>query len=569
MTNAADIIALLAARKPVPVVERVTRLPHGWGLWLRARPEKDGRLGRGRLQEMASHLAARAPRPPDAPAPPLSGLASARTLLWQHWDPPPREERGLRWFAGIATVLLHIGFALFLLVFAALSALMPVRPQAQGARVQLSFIGQGTAQDSGGGAGPQVSTVPEASTAAAAAPARQPSPPASAAAQPRAASAPAAASAAQAAPPPAAAASAPAPPAPVQAAQPVQVTQVPQPTTNFVLPPPTPAQVNLPQAQVVERPVQVEQASPVQVQPVAVMPQVQLHAPQATAPAASPAQVQAREVAMPQISEPVEHPEIRAPALSTPTPQVRLRESGLAQVRERELAQPQPAPAAQASAQALATASAASTADKATAGPAPTAPSQAAASPSTASGGTTGGALAAAPGAGAAAAPGKGLPAPRSGDDWGASSTANAGNSPQPGQGTQGLFNSDGSLKLPGDIAGGGGSKPGVPGSRQNAEFDANRAGAWLDRPKFGYNPTVFDKYWVPDGSVLQEWVRENIREMEIPIPGTTKKLKCVVSILQAGGACGLFDPNKQEQPATARPPPDIPVKRTPIPTGS
>jgi hypothetical protein len=45
--------------------------------------------------------------------------------------------------------------------------------------------------------------------------------------------------------------------------------------------------------------------------------------------------------------------------------------------------------------------------------------------------------------------------------------------------------------------------------------------------------------------------------------------VKCVVSILQAGGACGLFDPNLNEQPATARPPPVIPVKRTPIPTDS
>jgi hypothetical protein len=42
-----------------------------------------------------------------------------------------------------------------------------------------------------------------------------------------------------------------------------------------------------------------------------------------------------------------------------------------------------------------------------------------------------------------------------------------------------------------------------------------------------------------------------------------------VVSVLQAGGACGLFDPNKNDQPATARPPPEIPVKRNPIPIGS
>jgi hypothetical protein len=80
----------------------------------------------------------------------------------------------------------------------------------------------------------------------------------------------------------------------------------------------------------------------------------------------------------------------------------------------------------------------------------------------------------------------------------------------------------------------------------------------------------MFDKYWRPtDESLLGEWVRRAIREVEIPIPGTSKRVKCVVSVLQAGGACSLFDPNLNEQPATARPPPDIPVKRNPIPTDS
>ena len=46
-------------------------------------------------------------------------------------------------------------------------------------------------------------------------------------------------------------------------------------------------------------------------------------------------------------------------------------------------------------------------------------------------------------------------------------------------------------------------------------------------------------------------------------------QLAACARVLQAGGACSLFDPNLNEQPATARPPPDIPVKRKPIPTDS
>ncbi|MFT4198519.1 MAG: transmembrane repetitive protein, partial [Pseudoxanthomonas sp.] len=91
MTNAADIIDYLARRKPAPVLERRTRMPHGWGLWLRARPEKDGRLDRDLQQGIAAHLAARQPRPPDKASPPMSAPAAARALLWQHWEPPPRE----------------------------------------------------------------------------------------------------------------------------------------------------------------------------------------------------------------------------------------------------------------------------------------------------------------------------------------------------------------------------------------------------------------------------------------------------------------------------------------------
>ena len=44
-------------------------------------------------------------------------------------------------------------------------------------------------------------------------------------------------------------------------------------------------------------------------------------------------------------------------------------------------------------------------------------------------------------------------------------------------------------------------------------------------------------------------------------------KLKCTISVLQLGGGCGLG--SLFPEPPKARPPPDIPVKRTPIPTDS
>jgi hypothetical protein len=62
--------------------------------------------------------------------------------------------------------------------------------------------------------------------------------------------------------------------------------------------------------------------------------------------------------------------------------------------------------------------------------------------------------------------------------------------------------------------------------------------------------------------SLLAEWVRKGIKNIEIPIPGTNTRISCVVSLLQFGGGCGLSNPNMQEQPAQARPPPDVPFKK-------
>lgn len=94
-------------------------------------------------------------------------------------------------------------------------------------------------------------------------------------------------------------------------------------------------------------------------------------------------------------------------------------------------------------------------------------------------------------------------------------------------------------------------------------------AGEFLKRVPYPYEPTMFDKDWVPRESLLQEWVRKNIREVEVPIPGSSKKVRCVVSLLQLGGGCSLSDGNLHDQPAVARPPPEIPVKRNPIKTDS
>ena len=150
-------------------------------------------------------------------------------------------------------------------------------------------------------------------------------------------------------------------------------------------------------------------------------------------------------------------------------------------------------------------------------------------------------------------APGR-FPTPAKSDDWGASTRNVPGG--QRGE-PLGIYNAEGGPRLTDTPVNTG--QP--PGTLDDRIVDLDRSGTWLKRKPTDYEPTTFDKYWRPDETLLAEWVRKGIKKMAIPIPGTGKKLECVVSILALGGGCGISDPNLNDQPAEARPPPDIPFK--------
>ncbi len=524
MTRAADIIAALRAGKPASVVERHTGMPYGWGLWLRTLQERLGIIDRKTAESMIQHVADR-PRQPAEPWIPRSRWQVFRSAFYAEWGPPLREERGLRWFAGMVSLLMHLLFALLLVLFA-LVKVAPPNVEPDSSRVQVEFIGEGTPEEVGGGA-----------------PAT-PSPPAAAATQASASPADAAATVAMEQ-----SASLPQDtveqPAPVAAQQNLQVTEVAETTSDFVLPPTT---------------ARVPQIAPPQIRP----PELSVPTREVTIVAMPPTQrpVPQPELAVPQLSQVT--PEVRQREVTTPLPQIRT-----VQVPTREVAAPevrattptvrQAEIATPSRAASVASSSTANNTKANTASNASSAPQQQ---------GRQAAALAA--GSGAASERAGATRSPVRGDDWGASDRNRPGAADGSGAGEKpGLFNADGSVRLPGNAAGDA-SKPGAPGSKQAQRADADRASKWLERPSFPYEPTMFDKYWRPTNeSLLAEWVRRAIREVDIPIPGTSKKVKCVVSVLQAGGACSLFDPNLNAQPANARPPPDIPVKRQPIPTDS
>ncbi|KAF1709735.1 hypothetical protein CSC70_08505 [Pseudoxanthomonas kalamensis DSM 18571] len=529
MTKAADIIEALAGRQSPPLLERQTGLPHGWGLWLRAQPEKLGRIEHVQAQALAEELAGRAP-----PAPMrlriMGRLRTLRSLFYQQWDPPPREERGLRWFAAIFSGLLHLAFAVLLIVLAWVHLPPPPPPQADsgsGSRVQVELVDRTDAADDG-------SQTAEPTTTQR-----------SAAESPTAASHPAAAPQAD---------DAEDRPQPAVSEQPLQVTEAERPTTDFVLTAPVRTEVPVPSMRTTEVQLREREVTVVETpQPLARQPlPTEVRAPdtQTALPALRQREVNEplQDIRVPQTSaQPVD-----ATAIRTTQPQLQVREvdEPLPQIRApRTAASTVEAPQVRAPEMSMRQAEI----------PAPTVPSPAAAAtPST----STSSAAAATPSANSAA-PGATI-TPRATDDWGAASA-------QPGNGS-GLFNADGSVRLPDGAGQAAEPVRGAPGTQQHQAYQADRGSKWLQRVEYPYDATMFDQYWVPRESLLQEWVRKNIREVELPIPGTNKRVKCVVSVLQLGGGCGLYDPNINAQPAEARPPPEIPVKRNPLPpdeTGS
>ncbi|CAH0182535.1 hypothetical protein SRABI102_02787 [Stenotrophomonas lactitubi] len=576
LPRAEQLIDLLLARQQrPPILEKNTGLPYGWAIWLRTLTPLPRPL---HAREVIAVLL---PRPlPGSPGqlPALGPWASLRRLFWQDWDPAPRDQRWMHWTSALLSALLHLLFFLLLLWVAVIRTSSPDEQGSEGERVQIEFVGRAAQEGGGDQAGAEAAAAAAAGAGAAGqdaggatAPRPQPASPA-----PSAATAAAAATSPTASVPPPPEVE----PAPVAAPppSPVQATEVAQATSDFVVPPMVPprTEVSIVPRDTVptvrERSVQPVQAAPtptpvrtpevavqaprvrdVQVQereistveaPVAPQPMrttdIQVRVPQREV------QVREREV------QAVTDPQVRMAAVAGREPTVRAPAGREVQVREREVAAA-PLPAASTSAGSAPTSTPApagsaaqNSASVARPAATSTAPAQAGARP--------------------APTPGN-WATPARGDDWGASSRnregANQGAAQASAGKGDGLFNADGSVRVTGQD-GAGKAERGAPGGANDgwSKERIAESGKWLKRPPYDYTPTSFDKYWVPQESLLAEWVRKGVKAMEIPLPGTSTKISCVISILQAGGGCGLTDPNMQDQPAVARPPPDIPFKK-------
>ncbi|AMV03403.1 transmembrane repetitive protein [Xanthomonas citri] len=590
MTTAADLLQALRARMPGKlIVDRRTGLPYGWGIWMGNRKHVAAPFNDDQVMDVL--LAREQPaRRGVAGVSLLSPFQAFRSLWWQHWDPRPKDQRRQHWLAVLGSLLIHLGFIALLVWVVTVRWAPEETTPGDESRVRMTLIGDGAEEQGGGEGQPAAEASTQASAAAASSPAHAGASAAKSKATPLSTPTPAQPAADPVEPPDTAQAPEHAP-EPVQAASepvaadipqvtfqvppvtiesPLQVTETPVATTDFVVPPPptitlTPRAIEraAPQVEVRQRDIQTLTERP-QVRELQ-RPATDVALRTATAPT-----VRERDVVIP------ERPQISAPAarLREISPTVRMPDVA---VRPAELPNvPDPTPAPLAATPVVPAAPAPATPDPQ---PAPSAqaaaqPAQSQASPAPSERSGSAAAAASSPVKPAASSHAGPTPADRSGgwdvaanaDDWSKSDRNRQGDTTGANAQRNGMFNADGSVKVAtgtGDAGKATGDR-GPPGSEADTwtRDQIAQGGTWLKRPPYGYTPTSLDKYWMPNQTLLQEWVRRGLKKIEIPIPGTTTKISCVVSLLQLGGGCGLSDPNLNDQPATARPPPDVPFKR-------
>ncbi len=464
-------------------------------------------------------------------SPPQGRFAQLRALTRQGWNRERDEPKPLRRFAFSSSLLLNLLFGLALVWLTWLKFFALQASPEETVRVQI--VGLGTPEEAGGGEEAAAGDVQPA--AAAASSSNRANGAATAAASATAASAPASTpSEAETTPP-----------APSPTEQPLEVSEVARASSEFQLPPTRILDIRQgPLPTVQSRPVPTENEIPLPLPTVRSLP---TPVPDRTQVVQIPS-IQPSERELPTVAQPAPALRVRQIGVLPAGPALRVPENTTRPLPSASSGQGQPS----ASATAPSTATQAGSSTRSPATPSPGLPGATGQSP-------TPGRQSPTAGVGPATrAADSGWPSPNRNDDWGAASrnrvgAATGGDRGNPrGQGAgSGLFDSEGRPRLADD-----GFKPRLP--------DPYKEGTWLKRPSLGYRGTMFDGIWRPPETLLQEWVRKGLKTVDIPLPGGRVKIRCVVSVLQAAGGClpvaGIN--GDHDQPAVARPPPDIPFKR-------
>ena len=582
MFTAADIIEALSARFrrrfPLLAERPFGEFPPTWRAWFLAIAEKPGAVSGVPADDYLSILSARTPRKPPRASTELGRWQSYRHLLRQQWGPAPEDQRRTRRIAAGASALMHLCFAL-LLLWVGFVRVGDAPPDAQqaGEAIQVEFIGEGTPVDEGGAPAPGQTDAPASAGAG------QPS---TAGGGQQAAAAPPPAPFVAAAPPDAETTPQPSPPAEAASAQPLAVTETATPDPEFTLPQTAVREIALPSLRPQTPSLSTQVVEVETLAPAVTTPTLRAPTPRPVTPTVPALRTQVVEIetfqptvpvttlqaptpratspSVPSLRTQVTEIEVHSPLATVPSTGIAQAPSRAPQLRTQELrAAPgeialKPGNQGAATAATPSTTSSRAPGNQASSGTAPTPSATSGGRPQAQGAGRTAGTAPSGAGTRPSPRPGAASSTVRD-DDWGASNRNVPGNANAGSGNTAGLFNSDGSVRLPGGAGDVGGGLP--PGTIIEDFEKIDRMGTWLKRPPLDYTPTRFDRFWIPNKTLLEEWVSRGIKKVAIPIPGTTKRIECTVSLLSVGGSCRVMDPNLQDQEATARPPPAVPYK--------
>jgi hypothetical protein len=237
--SAAELIEILHARDrrrlPLHADRPFGTFPPTWRAWFLAMQERTGVITGAPVAEYIAVFRARSLHTPSPASVELGRWQAFASLARQQWEPPPRDQRGVRRIAAVSSGVLHLLFAL-LLLWVGFVAIGDAPPEAReaGESVRIEYIGTGTPAETGGAPGPGETDEPAAATAAAPAQttAAAPLPTASASVQQESSNDQ--------------------PPQPAQAvsAQSLVVTETTRPDIDFTLPAPVPRDLSLPQLEI-------------------------------------------------------------------------------------------------------------------------------------------------------------------------------------------------------------------------------------------------------------------------------------------------------------------------------
>ncbi len=110
------------------------------------------------------------------------------------------------------------------------------------------------------------------------------------------------------------------------------------------------------------------------------------------------------------------------------------------------------------------------------------------------------------------------------------------------------LFRPDGSLNVADDLWANIERQTRADGATEYRIADLDKAGHFETKPAMEYRATAFERYWVPNESLLEEWVRRGITKVSIPIPGTNKRITCYTLFLPPAASCGVTNPEQMNE---------------------